>query len=253
MTIFTALGNTESRTDQSASYDWPRQALMDEIIRLEKFKRIPRHIGFIPDGNRRWAELRGWPKEKGYSFGIEPGLALLDLCRRLGVEEVSIYGFTQDNVQRPRKQVEAFCRECAEFSRRAIAAGAAFMALGDVQSGVFPEELRPYAGTRSDGDFKVTLLTNYSWEWDLKVALDSARSGVAISRRNVAAHLGSAAASRIELVVRWGGRQRLSGFLPCQSAYADFFGIDTLWPDAQPEELLSALRWYQKQDVTLGG
>jgi undecaprenyl diphosphate synthase len=53
--------------------------------------------------------------------------------------------------------------------------------------------------------------------------------------------------------VRWGGRRRLSGFLPVQCAYADFYVIDSLWPDSQPEEFLDALAWYQVQDVTLGG
>lgn len=229
------------------------QALPNDVVDLETFKRIPRHIGFIPDGNRRWAEAKGWPREDGYAFGIEPGLALLELCRRLGVEEASIYGFTQDNVRRPRGQVEAFRRECAEFSRRAIEAGAAFMALGDDRSAVFPDELRPYSRQRSAGDFKVTLLVNYSWEWDLKIALGRARNDKSITTRAVAKQLGSEDVSRVDLIVRWGGRQRLSGFLPCQSAYADFYAIDTLWPDAQPEELLHALRWYQGQDVTLGG
>ncbi len=65
--------------------------------------------------------------------------------------------------------------------------------------------------------------------------------------------LASAAVSRIDLVVRWGGRRRLSGFLPVQCAYADFYVIDTLWPDSHPEEFIDALTWYQAQDVTLGG
>jgi undecaprenyl diphosphate synthase len=51
--------------------------------------------------------------------------------------------------------------------------------------------------------------------------------------------------SRVDLVVRWGGRRRLSGFLPMQCAYADFYVIDTLWPDMRLEEFLDALRWYQ--------
>lgn len=241
------------KTGMTESSGRPRPTLMNDVSRLEKIRRVPRHIGFIPDGNRRWAVAKGWSKEKGYAFGIEPGLALLELSRRLGIEEVTIYGFTQDNVRRPRKQVEAFALECANFSRRAIEAGAAFMALGDERSAVFPDELRPYAGRRSDGDFKVTLLANYSWEWDLKVALARARNDQANMPSIVATQLGSADVSRIELIVRWGGRQRLSGFLPCQSAYADIFSVDTFWPDAKPEEMLSALRWFQKQDMTLGG
>lgn len=55
-----------------------------------EFARIPRHVGFIPDGNRRWAEARGLPRRSGYAPGIEPGLRLLELCRELGIEEVSI-------------------------------------------------------------------------------------------------------------------------------------------------------------------
>ncbi len=52
--------------------------------------RLPRHIGFIPDGNRRWAVARGLDKQDGYAFGIEPGLALIDICRTIGIEEISI-------------------------------------------------------------------------------------------------------------------------------------------------------------------
>jgi undecaprenyl diphosphate synthase len=53
--------------------------------------------------------------------------------------------------------------------------------------------------------------------------------------------------------VRWGGRQRLSGFLPAQCAYADLYVVDSLWPDMTPQEFIDALQWYQTQDVTLGG
>jgi len=65
--------------------------------------------------------------------------------------------------------------------------------------------------------------------------------------------LASRDVSRIDLVIRWGGRRRLSGFLPLQSAYADFYIIDSLWPDMRIDEFRGALAWYQEQDVTLGG
>ncbi len=59
--------------------------------------------------------------------------------------------------------------------------------------------------------------------------------------------------SRIDLIMRWGGRRRLSGFLPIQSVYADFYIIDKMWPDFKIEHLYEALDWFQKQDDTLGG
>ena len=61
---------------------------------------LPKHVGFIPEGNRRWAVNRGLSKEQGYGFGVEPGLILFEMCRSLGIPEVSVFGFTQDNTIR---------------------------------------------------------------------------------------------------------------------------------------------------------
>lgn len=57
----------------------------------------------------------------------------------------------------------------------------------------------------------------------------------------------------MDLVIRWGGMRRLSGFLPVQAVYADFYVVDRLWPDFEPEDFQKALAWYQKQDITRGG
>ncbi|CAN5285431.1 polyprenyl diphosphate synthase [soil metagenome] len=217
------------------------------------FARIPRHVGFIPDGNRRWADTRGLCRGEGYVPGIEPGLRLLDLCRDLGIQEVSIYGFTQENVRRPSEQVEKFRAACTEFGRRAIEAGAALLAVGDRDSSLFPDDLRCFAETRSAGDLRVNLLVNYGWQWDLFSALEQARANGGVTYSAAPQALASGQIPRVDLVVRWGGHRRLSGFLPLQCAYADFYVIDALWPDSRPEQLLDALAWYQAQDVTLGG
>ena len=75
---------------------------------MKKFKRLPQHIGIIPDGNRRWAQNKGLEKQDGYKFGIEPGLELYDLCIELGIKEMTFYGFTIDNTKRPSEQIKAF-------------------------------------------------------------------------------------------------------------------------------------------------
>src|SRR4051812_34408565 len=77
---------------------------------------LPRHVGFIPDGNRRWAGMRQLPKEAGYARGIDPGLVLFEECRALGIEEVSVYGFTQDNTRRPSVQTRSFRDACVQFA-----------------------------------------------------------------------------------------------------------------------------------------
>lgn len=213
--------------------------------------RLPRHIGVIPDGNRRWAEARGLPRRAGYAAGVEPGLALLRAAAAIGIEEVSAYGFTKENVRRPRDQVRAFQDACVEMARRAMEEGAALLAVGDSDSPLFPDALRPFAGARSPGGMRFNILVNYGWEWDLRQAVRAARGRG--SQHALRESLGSAGVSRVDLVVRWGGHRRLSGFLPVQCAYADFYTFDALWPDMQGETLLDALGWYARQDVTLGG
>lgn len=218
---------------------------------MHRSARLPGHIGFIPDGNRRWAELRGLPKRAGYEAGIAPGLRLLSICRDLGIEEISAYGFTKENVRRPGDQVIAFREACVDLALGAVEAGVGLLVVGDAASPVFPDALRPFVEARSPGTPRFNLLVNYGWQWDLRAGFSRANAQGTMSDPLLS--LASAAVSRVDLVVRWGGRRRLSGFLPMQCAYADFSVIDTLWPDMEEEELVGALDWYRQQDVTLGG
>ncbi len=199
---------------------------------------LPRHVGFIPDGNRRWAVSRGMSKEQGYGFGIEPGLTLFEMCRSLGIPEVSVYCFTQDNTKRPSPQIQAFRSACVDFALEISRRGAALLVMGDDRSPLFPEELRPFREREGVG-IKVNLLVNYDWEWDLSGLKDG--------------EIRSKEISRLDLVVRWGGGRRLSGFLPVQSVYADFYIVDEYWPDFRPEHFGQALSWFKEQDQSLGG
>jgi undecaprenyl diphosphate synthase len=201
-------------------------------------RRLPRHIGFIPDGNRRWAVQHGLPKNEGYSQGIEPGLALFEACKALGVEEVSVYGFTQDNTRRPSEQARSFRAACVAFALEIRSRGAALLVVGDEQSKQFPAELAMFR-VRQGAGIKVNFLVNYDWEWDLAGLKNGG--------------LRSADVSRMDMVVRWGGGRRLSGFLPVQAVYADIFVLDALWPDFRPQHLDAALAWFGQQDRTLGG
>ena len=85
-------------------------------------------------------------------------------------------------------------------------------------------------------------LVNYSFEWDLGVR-----------RGTIGPVMGSVDVSRVDLVIRWGGRRRLSGFLPVQSVYADIYVVEDYWPDFDTSHVYEALDWYSRQDVTLGG
>ena len=203
-------------------------------------KRIPKHIGVIPDGNRRWAKQNGLKKEDGYAHGLTPGLRLLKVAQSYGVQELTFYGFTVDNCKRPKEQVLAFSEAGVKAAELIAQENTELFVLGNTDSSCFPAGLLPFAERRRPAAYtgdklRVNLLTDYGWEWDMKNGWAS---------REI---------PRIDLVIRWGGMCRLSGFLPIQTVYADFYIVKELWPDFQEQQFEDALQWYQKQDVTLGG
>ena len=212
--------------------------------------RIPNHVGIIPDGNRRWAVSHGLTKDKGYNAGINPGFILFKQCEKIGIKEITFYGFTVDNTKRPSVQKEAFTEACINAVNSLKGEDVEILVLGNTESSCFPKELLPYTKPIKFGSGKtrVNFLINYGWEWDLNSLKTSDKN-----RKNITNNIRSNNISRIDLIIRWGGRRRLSGFLPVQSVYADFYVLDNLWPDFNEKDFYDALNWYDKQDITLGG
>ena len=213
--------------------------------------RIPKHIGIIPDGNRRWAVENGLTKEKGYDRGLAPGLELFKLCEKIGVEEITYYGFTMDNTKRPKVQRLAFTEACVDAVKLLAKENAELLVVGNTSSDMFPKALIPFTFKRQifgKGGTKVNFLVNYGWQWDLRdyIFKDERNS-------NIANQIMSKEISRVDLIIRWGGRRRLSGFPPIQSVYADFYVVENYWPDFKAEDFYDALKWYDEQDITLGG
>lgn len=215
-----------------------------------KLKRLPRHVGIIPDGNRRWAASRGMEKQEGYQRGLEPGLMLYEMCLELGIPELTFYGFTQDNTKRPEVQRKAFQKACVDAVKMLSGRDAELLVIGDHSSRFFPPELMEYTKRKTFGKglVRINFLVNYGWKWDLKHIINNGAGSTNLLKRAASSDI-----SRIDLIVRWGGRRRLSGFLPLQAIYSDFYVVDDMWPDFRPEHFYEALQWYQEQDITLGG
>lgn len=218
---------------------------------MSKKFRIPNHVAIIPDGNRRWAVSQGLAKSQGYEHGLDPGMALYEQCVALGIKELTFYGFTNDNTKRPAEETAAFRKACVDAVERMHDKDAAILVVGNSESPQFPDELRPYLVRQPAGKnlIKVNFLVNYDWHWDLSKNSDL-RGG---RRKDLLETICSSEIPRVDLVVRWGGRRRLSGMLPLQTVYSDFFVFDKYWPDLKAHDLEQALEWYSKQDVTLGG
>ena len=160
------------------------------------------------------------------------------------IEEISYYGFTVENCKRPKTQQQAFQKACVDAVEMLKGEAAGLRVVGNTQSDCFPKALLPYTERTYLGHgsgTRVNFLVNYGWEWDL---FDGTKDKRAWHSRDV---------SRIDLVIRWGGMRRLSGFLPVQSVYADFYVEEKLWPDYEKSDFYRAMDWYKKQDVTYGG
>ena len=139
-------------------------------------------------------------------------------------------------------QFAAFQQACVDAVELLKQEGADLLVIGNTDSPCFPEALLPYT-TRTPvngGGIRLNFLVNYGWEWDL-------------SHMRLDGKPYSSDISRVDMVIRWGGMRRLSGFLPLQSVYADFCVFDHYWPDFTDQDLSDALVWYAKQDITLGG
>ena len=182
------------------------------------------------------------------------------MCRQLGIEEMSFYGFTVDNTKRPSAQRQAFTKACVAAVEELSKEDASLLVLGNTQSPMFPPELLPYT-RRHDfgaGGMKINFLVNYSWEWDMgfkteKSGTDSAASGM------IGPVLKTAEVSRIDLVIRWGGRRRLSGFLPVQFIRIYMWWMITgliseksMWRMRLNGILARTLHWEVKKDRSVG-
>jgi undecaprenyl diphosphate synthase len=217
---------------------------------MEVDMRVPEHIGIIPDGNRRWALSNNLTKDKGYEHGINPGFEVFKLCQKENIKELTFYGFTIDNTKRPSDQKLAFIQACIDSVMLLTKEDCEILVIGNTESSAFPKALIPFTTRKKfgNGGIKVNFLIHYGWEWDLNLLKKSNSSN-----KHILPFIHSEDISRIDLIIRWGGRRRLSGFLPIQSVYSDFYVIDNYWPDFTSTDFYSALDWYNEQDVTLGG
>jgi len=135
-------------------------------------------------------------------------------------------------------QRKAFQKACIDGVEILKHEDASLLVVGDTDSPMFLKKLLPYTKrtTFGSGKIKVNFLVNYGWQWDLNPLF--AQPHATLEGENVTTMIRSHDVSRIDLIVRWGGRRRLSGFLPVQSVYSDIYVVDAYWPDFKAGALL---------------
>ncbi len=224
---------------------------------------LPRHVAIIMDGNRRWARLRDLSELDGHAAGVEAIRELLRHAVRRGVPVMTLYAFSRENWARSDEEVtglfgllEAAVRsETAELR----AQGVRIRLLGrlDELPKATRESIEEALGATAGGErLLLNIAFNYAGRTELVDAFRRlAASGIGadeIDEAAISASLYTAGLPDPDLVIRTGGEQRLSNFLIWQSAYAEFYSCDALWPDFGPDAFDAALLEFARRHRRFG-
>ncbi|HEX3325766.1 MAG TPA: polyprenyl diphosphate synthase [Actinomycetota bacterium] len=213
--------------------------------------RVPAHVAIIMDGNGRWAEQRGLPRTKGHEAGERALFDVVEGALEVGVRYLSIFAFSTENWARPDDEVEfllAFDRSRLRMRRDDLKTrGIRIRRIGrrdGVPDDVLEEFDAAERATSANSRLDLLVCFNYGGRAELE---DAAAAG------SLADHLYAPDAPDVDLLIRTSGERRLSNFLLWQSAYAELYFTDTLWPDFKREGLFGAIKDYASRERRFGG
>ncbi len=234
---------------------------------------LPRHIGIIMDGNRRFAKAVGLDVKAGHDYGAGKAREVLDWCLELGIKHVTLWGFSTDNRSRAPDEVGHLHALFAEQARslltdqRLHANRVRVRIIGDIAD--FPEDAKAAlaemeAATAHYDGMAVNVALGYGGREEIVDAVkrlvgeqldagtdptDVARS---ITTEGITRHLYTAGMPDPDFVIRTSGEVRLSGFLLWQTAYSEFYFCDANWPEFRKVDFLRAVRDYQARERRYG-
>jgi len=219
-----------------------------------------KHIAIIMDGNGRWAELQGKKRVKGHEQGAKVVKSITTYCSdHKEIERLTLYAFSTENWKRPRLEVEFLMKLLDNYLKKELPVylenNVRFEPIGDLRA--FSKSLRKTIANieektaHCDGLVQ-SLALNYGAQDEMIRAINSLKnSGSEITETMLSNALDCK--SDVDLLIRTGGDHRLSNFLLWQSAYAELFFTDTLWPDFTPNDLEKIIKKFTKVERRFGG
>lgn len=240
-------------------------AYFDNLHFLLSVLNLPQHIAIIMDGNGRWAQKRHMPRTLGHAKGAAGVRALVEACAKSGIKYLTLFAFSTENWSRPADEVSTLMSLFVQYLEKELSAlsqaGVRLQVIGDISA--FPQELqnRIQAAEQLTQHNQVLILTvaaNYGGKWDVVQAVKSwhhnnpAADVGQLTQDQLAQHLSTAGMPDPDLLIRTGGEQRISNFLLWQSAYAELYFTDELWPDFDETQLAKALSWYSERARRFG-
>ena len=217
------------------------------------------------DGNRRWAKNRFMPAAVGHAAGAKRVRDIVKACAEAGIQYLSIFAFSTENWKRPEEEVSSLMALFRTYLQKEVnnmnANGVRLKVAGD-KSRFAPElqELivRAEALTANNTRITLTVCANYGGRWDMVQAAQSwqqanpGRSLQEMTEEGLAPYLSTAYAPEVDLLIRTGGESRVSNFMLWQSAYAELFFTDDLWPEFSAQRLHQAIEWFSGRDRRFG-
>lgn len=225
---------------------------------------IPSHIAIIMDGNRRWARQRGLPDIKGHEAGADALENLVEAASKLGVKTITVYALSTENItERAKREVGGlFNLMRVGYNtklKKMIQNGVGVSILGEVDGlpskivRIIDEVRKTYIENEA---IRLNIALNYGGKKELISAVKKMfKDGIDLNKVNeqeIDKRLYTAGQDDPQLVIRTGGRIRLSNFLLWQTAYSELYFTKKLWPDFSPKDLERAIRWYQRQQRNFG-
>lgn len=223
-------------------------------------EKLPVHIGFVVDGNRRWARARHLPTKIGHKTGYEVLKKMAYVARDRGVKFVSAYIFSTENWQRSKEEVDylmdlfldAFSRDLEQMVRdgfRVIFLGRKNGVRAKIRAAIEKTE------TESAGNSGTTLALCFNYGGHAEIvdaAKNLAESGADFTEENFAKNLYHPELPPIDMLVRSSGEQRLSGFMLWRAAYAELMWIEKNWPDMTDSDMDEILAEYARRSRRFG-
>lgn len=239
----------------------------EQTASLDK-ARIPGHVAFIPDGNRRWAKQRFALPKKGHQAGANTLIDVAKAAKELGIKTVTFFLFSTENWNRSRLEVATLMRLLVDFLRGRLAdmleCGARVKVIGDTANlsrEVMAAIDDTIAATAHCDKIDMVLAVNYGGRDDICRALrrmaadinQGKLSAEQIDEPLVSQYLDTAAWQDPDLLIRTSGESRISNFLLWQLSYAEIYVTPVFWPDFTSTHLLEAVVDFQRRQRRLGG
>ena len=224
-------------------------------------KRHPLHIAFIMDGNGRWAKKRLMPREYGHSAGAKKFKEIIRHLSGRGVDCITVYAFSTENWKRPKKEVDTIMRLFREYIGEAEKECESndvrirFIGNREVFDDRMKREMAKVEQMTASRSKTLCIAINYGGRGEIVDAVNAliAAGKTSVSEDDITGAIYSGAVPPPDIIVRTGGEVRLSNFLMWQSAYAELFFTDTLWPDLTTEEVDAIIEAYYQRNRRYGG